>query len=134
VRAPAGLGPAGRRAFRFAVETLQRLGEDPIASRAAVERYAVLSDRLELAGQHWTALGRPMIATGSKGQEQAHPLLRLEADLRRQVLELEAVLGLNVAARAALGRRQSLRAADRRATAPRPGAVIALREVIGGRE
>jgi P27 family predicted phage terminase small subunit len=134
MRAPAGLDRAGKRAHRFAVETLERLGEDPTTSRAAVERFAVLHDRLALAQERWTALGRPLTATGSKGQEQAHPLLRLEADLRREVLAVEDALGLNVAARAALGRRQSLRAADRRAVRSRPGAVISLAEVVRGRD
>jgi hypothetical protein len=128
VRPPKGLSAPGRRAWRFANATIARLGEDPQASAEAVDRYARLVDQLALADDEWIAAGRPLVGVGSAGRAQPHALLRVQAELRRQLAEAEASLGLTVGARTAMARRQGGRgvghAADRQPS--RPGLVRQL--------
>jgi phage terminase small subunit len=127
VNPPTGLSDAGRRAWRFAADTLAAYGEDVATNAGAVERYARLIDQLALADAEWNAAGCPMTALGSAKQEQPHPLLKVQAELRRQALDLESALGLTVGSRTSMARRRGgpgvAHAADRSA---RPGLVVAM--------
>ena len=136
VKAPAGLGREGRAAWRHGERVLVALGEDPLLSVEALKRYAIVADELALVRERWQALDRPLTAPGSTGQEQPHPLLRVERELRAQALDLEAALGANPGARASLRRRQGgpgvAHAPDRRAIPS--GKVRALRPVMTAEE
>jgi phage terminase small subunit len=128
MKPPNGLGREGRAAWQHGERVLMAIGENPELAAETLGRYAIVADELAHAHEAWIKAGRPLTATGSAGQEQPHPLLRVERELRAQALDLEAALGANPAARASMRRRPGGlgvgHAPDRRPQ--RPGKVTPL--------
>jgi P27 family predicted phage terminase small subunit len=97
--APEGLSAPGRAAWRSAVATLERIGEDPALSRGALTLYARAVDTAHVVRRSWLALGRPTLSEGSSGQPVEHPLLPAMRDQERHVERLAEPLGLTLPAR-----------------------------------
>jgi hypothetical protein len=64
-----------------------------------------LNDDRALARRRWIAKKRPLVEQGSTGQQIPHSLLRVQAELGKQILVLESELGLTL-----LGQRKAGRA------------------------
>lgn len=121
---PEGLDPAGRAAWRRAVETLTAIGEVPERSAGALERYARSVDTLATMRRRWIADGRPVLSSGSHRQVRMHPAIAGIAAQERLIADLAAALLLTPAARARAGRARGGRpqgtsqAPDRRGLRP----------------
>jgi hypothetical protein len=115
VKAPKGLGAAGRKAWRGACAALEAAGLEPGLQIGALERYAASADRLAVVEAAWIELGRPTVAEGSKQQVIAHPLLRELRDETRAVAELAKQL---LPAQPSGWPRGSARSPDRQARGP----------------
>src|SRR3954471_22432179 len=100
LNAPEGLHPAGRAAWRAAVESLHALGEDAESFRTALARYALAVDAEAHVRREWTAGGRPTMSVGSAGQPVCHPTLQELRDWARTTTTLAEVLLLTPKARA----------------------------------
>jgi hypothetical protein len=137
MKAPSELSSDGRRAWRRAIVTMTAVAIDPDLFESQLERLALLSDDLALARRRWFAKRRPMVEKGSTGQSVPHSLLRVQAELAKQILALESELGLTLmsqrkAGRAVRGGRPAgaASAADRAQPPRRKGNVIPIpREV-----
>jgi hypothetical protein len=95
---PEKLGTDGKRAWRRAVATMEAIAVDVDLFEAQLERLALLHDDLALARRRWINKKRPMVDRGSTGQEVPSVLLRVQAELAKQILELETQLGLTLMA------------------------------------
>lgn len=127
VQAPRKLGPVGRRVWRVGRDALEAVAVDVAFVAPQLDRLARLSDQLALAEQRWVKAGRPLTAPGSQGQDVPHALLRVMADLRRQIADHEKALGLDVGARAPSGwARGHARSPDRQMPSRRGAEVVAL--------
>jgi len=82
-RAPAGLGPRGRRLWRAVVSAFE-LAEAELATLTEAARVLDDVEQLQIA-----VADAPMVTTGSRGQEVVHPL---RAELRSQRLLLARLL------------------------------------------
>ena len=107
---------------------------DPDLYESQLERLALLSDDLGLARRRWVAKRRPMVEKGSTGQSVPHSLLRVQAELAKQILALESELGLTLMSQRKAGRAVSggrpagaASAADRAQPPRRRSNVIAYR-------
>jgi hypothetical protein len=96
VKVPQGLGPDGRRAWRRAVTTMAAIAVDADLFEGQLERLANLADDLALARKRWIAKRRPLVEQGSAGQNVIHSLVRVQAELSKQILTLETELGLTL--------------------------------------
>jgi hypothetical protein len=77
---------------------------EPGLYAAQLERLALLNDDLALARKRWIAKRRPMVEQGSTGQSVTHSLLRVQAELGKQILGLESELGLTLLSQRKAGR------------------------------
>lgn len=119
-------------ALADASRTLERIGEDPTLSAAALERYARACADAALLRARWERKGSPTMTIGSVGQAKVHPLVEGIRKAEREAADLAERLGLTPSARKALARRVGHpvgagQAADRRA-------VVRLVDRDGGRE
>ena len=116
MQAPASLSAEARDSFAHAVATISALGDDPQHSAAAIERFAVASERAAAIRQAWEDAGRPMLRTGT-GPARAHPLVKAMQDAETHAAAFGDALLLSPAARAKAGRagwrKGSARAEDR---------------------
>jgi len=101
---PEGLHPEGRAAWRSAVATLTAIGEDPERSRGILTLYADAAGTLAILRRRWIADGRPVKATGYRGQDVVHPLIDGIAAQQRHAAALGETLLLSPAARAKASR------------------------------
>jgi hypothetical protein len=76
---------------------------DPDLFEAQLERLAQLNDDLAHARRRWVARKRPLTEAGSTGQHVPHSLLRVQAELGKQILGLESELGLTPVSRRKIG-------------------------------
>jgi hypothetical protein len=131
VEPPRKLGPAGRRVWRVGRDALEAVAVDVALVAPTLERLARLADVLALAEKRWADAGRPLTAPGSKGQDAPHALLRVQADVRRQIADHEKALGLTPASRSAIGpsgwARGHARSPDRQMPPRRGARVVPLR-------
>jgi hypothetical protein len=92
-------------ALAEASQTLERIGEDPALSAAALERYARACADAALLRYRWEGRGSPTSALGSTGQAIVHPLVEGIRKAEREAADLGDRLGLTPAARKSLARR-----------------------------
>jgi phage terminase small subunit len=79
MKAPAGLGAAGKKAWERALRAIENADdEDLLYDRAA--NYAFAVDRGDKARQMWRREGEPLLVTPTKGPDYAHPLLKVMDD------------------------------------------------------
>jgi hypothetical protein len=92
-------------ALSEATATLERLGEDPTLSTAALERYARAEADAALVRARWEARQRPVSGTGSMGQAVPSHFLEIIRRTEREAADYGDRLGLTPAARKAIARK-----------------------------
>ena len=131
MRAPAGLSPIARGAFRAAADAVQASGRDPHVVAASLRRYALAADRLEKLREAWDAEGCPPTVLGARGQTIPHPTLREMRNLEAHLDDLLKGMGVLLAPPAKAGHLMGMgQAPDRR---PR-GALLDLTDRLRGDE
>lgn len=117
MRAPAGLSPIARGAFKDSAGAVQASGRDPAIVAASLRRYALAVDRLETLRTSWDAEGRPATVLGARGQTVAHPTLAEMRSLEAHLDDALKRMGVMLAPPARAGHPMGLgQAPDRRAT------------------
>jgi len=96
VKAPEGLTPYARAAWRRAVAAL---GDEAEHRRVPLERYARAVDLCERLRAEWTGLGQPLLLHGIRGGVRAHPLVSSMRMAARAEAMAEAAAGLGPARR-----------------------------------
>lgn len=97
---------AAVRARAEAVATLATLGEDPVQSEGAIERYAAAVAAWTVLEATWQHQGSPATAPGGATGTApvAHPLLNLIAQARKEAASLATLLGLDPLGRMRISR------------------------------
>ena len=98
-KAPPNLTPAAQRAFRRALAHT----DDPERFYDVAVTYARSVDREWRLRAAWQDDGCPATTTGNAGQLVAHPMLKAIEAAGASILEASRVLGLDPAARKAVG-------------------------------
>jgi hypothetical protein len=83
---------------------METVAIEPDLFEAQLERLGHLNDDLALARRRWTARKCPMDEQGSNGNRVAHVLVRVQAELSKQILALEGELGLTLTSQRKAGR------------------------------
>jgi phage terminase small subunit len=79
MKAPAGLGAAGKKAWERAVRAIKNADDaDQLYDVAASYAFAV--DRGDKARRVWRREGEPLTVSPTKGPDYAHPLLKVMDD------------------------------------------------------
>lgn len=121
LRAPAGLGSAGKNAWRRALAAIPPAADDRFWDAAA--RYARAVDRAEAARFAWESAGGPLIAEQANGVISEHPLLKVLTGSERDAARFGAACCLEPAAAVKRAPRSMVeknnRAPDRASEPPR---------------
>lgn len=98
---------AAAQAREEALHTLAAIGETPVLSAGAIDRYAAAVAAWRVLEHQWTDLGRPGTTLGgATGQAHVpHPLVSQIAVARREAAQLGSMLGLDPRGRQKLSRR-----------------------------
>lgn len=98
MRAPAGLGSAGKAAWRRALKAMPEAPDDRFWDAAA--RYARCVDRSDAAREAWQQAGEPFTLEQANGVISEHPLLKILGAAERDAARYGAACCLEPAASA----------------------------------
>jgi P27 family predicted phage terminase small subunit len=105
VKSPDGLGGAGERAWREAIQAIEEQNAPDGRFEEAATRYAIAVDIAHAIRGEWEEIGSPKLEWGgATGKVKvAHPLIKAMSDANRDAARFAADLGLTPQARKKLG-------------------------------
>jgi P27 family predicted phage terminase small subunit len=113
---PTNLYASGIDAYERAVDTLQRLGDDPALWVDGIARYARAVDDVQRLREGWEMDGRPQHAMGSTSNLVVHPLVKGIREAEQHAAAMAKAIGLTPDGRAAVSRKAGRQMGD--STAP----------------
>lgn len=130
--APEGLGEAGERAWRNAVQAIEEQKAPEGRFEDAAIRYALAVDMAHELRAEWIGLGSPKLEKGGATGKVwvAHPLIKSISEAEKDAARFGSLLGLDPQARKKLGAirgRPQGRVPHKDSEAGRPSKVVPIR-------